>query len=131
MVEFPQVRTRKWKLVDFEPDKLKRALKRETTLNDENIEFICNRVYSFIISHDLKVLSEPLIRVLENYQLANNGFEKERLQNGFIGISQYKFKDKMFSMDKETFKDYLYEKLTRMSREVDNLIEMLEGLSDE
>jgi len=83
---FPQVRTSKIQFEQFDPNKIKLSLIRETGLSEHEAEAIALKVAERIRGLGLSFLSAPLIRELVCVTLLEHGFEGARAKYTRLGL---------------------------------------------
>ena len=71
----------------FVRKKIKKSLRRETSISRKNAKFITKKVHAFIISTGLykKIITAPLIREITCVMLLQFGLELERMQYTRLG----------------------------------------------
>ncbi len=87
------VRTSKTTLERFERNKIINSLIKETSINQQNAEFVAREVEKEIGRLRLNYVTSPLIREIVNVKLLEHGLEKERAQYTRLGMPVYDVKN--------------------------------------
>lgn len=98
---FPPVRTSKIQFEQFNPNKIKTSLMRETGLSEEEAESISLKVADRIYKLGLSFLSAPLIRELVCVTLLEYGHEDARAKYTRLGLPVYDVDQLIQRGDKE------------------------------
>jgi ribonucleoside-triphosphate reductase len=98
---FPPVRTSKITFEDFDPERIRRSLRRETSLSEEEINKITEEVLNKIQNMGLSFLSGPLIRELVCVTLLELGYEEARAKYTRLGLPSIDVDELIVLGDKE------------------------------
>jgi len=98
---FPQVRTSKIQFEDFNPNRIRDSLVRETGLPEGEAGKIAVEVADRIHKLDLKFLSAPLIRELVCVALLERNYEHARAQYTRLGLPLYDVEKLIHAGDNE------------------------------
>jgi len=122
----PVLRKRDGKILreTFDVKYILESLKKETTLNDSEIQFIVKKFFQFLIPRKYKYVTAPMIREILCNIMLEHGFERSRFEYTRIGLPYADMKEiKSTNMEDHDQRVEIYERVEFEYNEIKKILE--------